>query len=408
MKGRVNMASITLQTKNGKASSYKIKVCLGRTAEGKQVFRCTTWKIPEGVTPSRAERMVKKVASEWETKVKLDYQQDLENPERVRERMIDQKKTDFVSFIREIWFPLYVDNGEHRPKTVSFYNDTVKNIVNYFEGKVLQNITAVELQQFLVHLRTREVKPLAAQTIHHHYRTLNMIFSCALKLEYIRRNPMVAVNSPKLGHNKVEALSNEEAEQFFLCLNSCDVEFQCLLMLFITTGIRRGELCGLQWRDLDLDNGLLKVERNVTYTKASGIVVSEPKTIKSIRTIPMTSSMIEILKLYKKQFVREYENITIENCFVFPSNSSALRPRDPHAVTRRVKRFMKRSGLPDMSPHDLRHSCGTLLLNSGADVKSVQEILGHADAQTTLNFYVKPDIQQMRTATDKFAAAFGL
>ena len=69
---------------------------------------------------------------------------------------------------------------------------------------------------------------------------------------------------------------------------------------------------------------------------------------------------------------------------------------------------MKRSNLPDLSPHDLRHSCATLLLVNGADVKSVQQILGHADASTTLNFYVRADLQQMRSATEQYAAAFGL
>ena len=77
-------------------------------------------------------------------------------------------------------------------------------------------------------------------------------------------------------------------------------------------------------------------------------------------------------------------------------------------MTHRVKHFMKVNGLPDMSPHDLRHSCATLLLSSGADVKSVQEILGHTNASTTLNFYVKADINQMQAATNKLAAAFGL
>jgi len=69
---------------------------------------------------------------------------------------------------------------------------------------------------------------------------------------------------------------------------------------------------------------------------------------------------------------------------------------------------MKRHGLADMSPHDLRHSCATLLLSSGADIKSVQDILGHANASTTLNFYVKSDLKQMQTATQKYAMAFNL
>lgn len=69
---------------------------------------------------------------------------------------------------------------------------------------------------------------------------------------------------------------------------------------------------------------------------------------------------------------------------------------------------MTRNGFPDLSPHDLRHSCATLLLAEGADIKSVQEILGHADASTTLDYYVKSDLQQMKTATQKYAAAFNL
>ena len=97
-----------------------------------------------------------------------------------------------------------------------------------------------------------------------------------------------------------------------------------------------------------------------------------------------------------------------KNAFVFPGKTGLFAPRDPNAITKRVKRFMKRSGFPDLSPHDLRHSCATLLLSQGADIKSVQEILGHADASTTLNFYVKSDIRQMKAATEKYAAAFNL
>ena len=117
---------------------------------------------------------------------------------------------------------------------------------------------------------------------------------------------------------------------------------------------------------------------------------------------------MRLLQQQKNQMQREHRDTVSENAFVFPSKNSLFAPRNPDAVTRRTKRFMKNNGLPDLSPHDLRHSCATLLLSQGADIKSVQEILGHADASTTLNFYVKSDLQQMRNATDKFAAAFNL
>ena len=101
-------------------------------------------------------------------------------------------------------------------------------------------------------------------------------------------------------------------------------------------------------------------------------------------------------------------NKNIDNAFLFPKADDITKPRDPNALTKRVTRFMKNNGFPDLSPHDLRHSCATLLLAEGADIKSVQEILGHADASTTLNFYVKANLQQMKHATDKFANAFNL
>ena len=97
-----------------------------------------------------------------------------------------------------------------------------------------------------------------------------------------------------------------------------------------------------------------------------------------------------------------------EKCICVPRPGDPFEARDPSAITRHMKRFIKSAGLPDVSPHDLRHTCASLLLSSGADIKSVQEILGHADASTTLNFYVKTDLRQMRVATDRYAKAFGL
>ena len=137
-------------------------------------------------------------------------------------------------------------------------------------------------------------------------------------------------------------------------------------------------------------------------------MVSTPKTADSVRTIPVMPSALRQLQGLKRRTMAENKSTILKDAFVFPGSGDIFSPRDPNAVTRRVKRFMKRSGLPDLSPHDLRHSCATLLLAQGADIKSVQEILGHADASTTLNFYVKSDLRQMRAAAEKYAAAFNL
>ena len=90
-----------------------------------------------------------------------------------------------------------------------------------------------------------------------------------------------------------------------------------------------------------------------------------------------------------------------DNMFLFHSAESPLQPHDPTYITKHMKKFMKRIGLPDMSPHDLRHTCASLLLQSGADIKSVQDILGHSNASTTLNFYVRSNMVSMQRATAK-------
>jgi integrase len=224
----------------------------------------------------------------------------------------------------------------------------------------------------------------------------------------ITKNPMNRVKAPKKEKKPIDALTPEQAARFFKLLPDCDLDFHCMLHLILTTGIRRGECMGIKWKDINEKESTVLIERCVTYTPESGVVISTPKTANSIRTIPLMPSTLKLLQEYRIKTQAAHPNVILKDAFLFPKADEVFTPRDPNSITRRVKRFMKRNGFPDLSPHDLRHSCATLLLAGGADIKSVQEILGHADASTTLNFYVKTDLQQMRSATEKYAAAFGL
>ena len=400
------MATLIQNKKDGKIISYKFKACVGRDEFGKQIFRCSTWKVPDGLIPSRIEKAAQKAATEWEQKAKDEYQKDLRNPERVKEREITKTRTDFADFIRDIWFPICICDGEHKPTTVDFNRNISNVIANYFSGKAIQTICGTDIQKYLIFLRTTyksvQGKPLSPKTIRHHYCTLANIFSFAMKQEFILKNPMDKVDCPKLQKKKVDALNTDQAKVFFCLLEDCPMDFRCMLNLLITTGIRRGELMGLQWNDIDFDNYIISVNRNVTYTPATGVVVSTPKTECSLRQIPLMPSVAVLLKEYRD--CSQWH----KHDYLFPKDGNPTLARDPNSVTRRVKRFMKNHELPDMSPHDLRHTCATLLLSNGADIKSVSEILGHTDASTTLNFYVRSDLQQMKAATNKFASAFGL
>ena len=402
------MAAIIQNKKDGKVVSYKFKACVGRDELGKQVFKCSTWKVPDVMTPSKAEKAAQRAAATWEHQVKEEYKKDLENPERVREREIAKKRTDFVKFVLEDWFPVCIEDGNHKHTTVDFYRHTTNRITAYFAGRTIQSITAVDIQKFLIYLRTeyrtKQNKPVSDKTVRHSYCVLVMVFEFAVEQELIQKNPMDKVDCPKLAKKKVDAFSEEEAKEFLALLPACDSEFRCMMYLLLTVGLRRGELIGLQWRDFDFGNMTLDICRNITYSSEKGTTVDTPKTENSVRTVPLLPFVAEQLRAYR---AAEWPG-SGENAFVFPGSKGANIPRSPIAVTHRVKRFMKFHGLPDMSPHDLRHSCATLLLDNGADIKSVQEILGHTNASTTLNFYVRSDITRMKAAADKFATAFGL
>ena len=318
----------------------------------------------------------------------------------------------FADFVNEVWLPLRIQNGTNKPVTVTFYQNNAKRLTEYFKERSIQEITAIDIQRYLTYLRTEyrstRGKPLAAKTVCHLYATLGLIFSYAERQEAISKNPMRQVEAPRKERKPVDALDDEEAARFFRLLPTLPLDFHCMLMLLVTTGLRRSELVGLKWEDIDENTSTISIKRGAVYTAESGIYVSTPKTANSIRTVPLIPQMLRLLYVYRRQVQREHPSTALWNAYIFHSAKDVFMPRDPNSVTRRVKRFMRNNGLPDLSPHDLRHSCATLLLKQGADIKSVQQILGHADASTTLNFYVRSDMEQMKSATAKLAEAFGL
>ena len=408
------MANIRENKRNGKLVSYRFTVCLDRDAQGKQIRRYCTWTPAQGVTPSKARKAAERAADAWEQEVRAEYQKQQEAKEQGRAYSLPPKKRkdDFVAFVTDTWFAVNVCGGDAKPATIAFYEYMSKPITEYFKGAVLQDITPIDIQKYFIYLRTdyktKAGKPFSAKSLRHQYVTLTAIFGYAEKQEMISKNPMRNVDAPKQEKKPVDALTEEQAQAFFKALSDCPLDFHCILQLLITTGMRRGECLGLQWGDIDEKEGTITISRNVSYTPQSGIVVNTPKTTNSVRTIPVMTNTLRLLHQLKSQMQNQHPDTVLTKAFLFPKSNEVFLPRDPNSVTWRVKRFMKRNGFPDLSPHDLRHSCATLLLSHGADIKSVQEILGHADASTTLNFYVKADLRQMQTATDKYAAAFNL
>lgn len=388
------MASIYPNRKDGKIVSFKFKVFLGRDAKGKQIFKCKTWVPDKFSTESKLMQQAEKESVIWEYEVTKEYEQE--------KKSVAPQEITLADFTEKIWFPSQMNEKDHRCSTIAFRRYLLKVILAYMGTKKLSDINGITIEQYFDYLKHEYKAPndtkVSGQTMRHHYCTLNLILSYAQKIGYIESNPVKLVETPKLNRHKVDVLSKGEILVFIKEIEKLPLMQQTIYSLLLTTGIRRGECYGLQWGDIDLEDGLIHINRNVTRTDY-GIVVGLPKTDTSIRVIPITNNMKSLLLKFKSEQEKKYK--IDHSAFLFPNAQSSYEPHDPTYITKLMKKFMKRIGLPDMSPHDLRHTCASVLIESGADVKSVQDILGHANASTTLNFYVKSNIENMRLSAQR-------
>ena len=258
------MATIQENRKNGKLVSYKFTACVGRDAAGKQIRYYRTWTPPREYAPAKARKYAQLEAALWEQAIRKHGINSAQMPDSAAARCAE--KTDFCAFITDTWLPIQVCNGSKKPKTEDFYKSMTKLICKYFDGWFLQDIRPIDIQKYLIYLRTeytgKSGKPLTAKTLSHQYSTLHLIFGYAEQQELISKNPMRKVNAPKKEKRPVDALTQAQAQRFFQCLHDCPLDFQCMLHLLITTGIRRGECLGLKWKDIDARAATLNIARN--------------------------------------------------------------------------------------------------------------------------------------------------
>ena len=155
------MANIRENRKNGKIISFRFTVCLDRDARGKQIRRYTTWKAPEDLCPAKARNAAERAADIWEQNEQKEYLKEKELGQAYT-LPPEKRKDDFCDFVNQGWFPLQVCNGNDKATTVTFYGNMKKLIVKYFDGTVLQEVSPIQIQKFLVYLR-QTYKQIAAK-----------------------------------------------------------------------------------------------------------------------------------------------------------------------------------------------------------------------------------------------------
>ena len=295
----------------------------------------------------------------------------------------------------EVWFEHYA-KVKVRPSSHQTYRGYIDNHIKPSIGKIpLEKLTSLELQKLYKKLleggrverieSRKQSKGLSAKTV----RNIHQIISSAMKLaqeqKLIASNPAEGCALPRMGHQEMKTLPVEQLHSFLREAKDSGV-FE-LYYLELATGLRRGELLGLKWEDIDLERGDLRVRRQIA--RINGEVVEAPlKTKNAYRTLPLAEDTVSILLEQKKKVAG--------SPWVFPSSTGG--PISPDSVLHMLHRVLKRAGLPRIRFHDLRHTFATLALQNGVDVKTVSGMLGHFSAGFTLDTYAHVTTASQRQA----------
>lgn len=403
------MATIDVRkNKQGEIIGYRLRVCAGRDEQYKQVWRTCTIPRPEGLTPAKEKKEVQRIADEWEAGQKAGY-------ERTHSKE-DKEKVTLADFIKKHWWIDHIMDGTHTPSSISFFGYMSDDIIAYFGPKKrLNQIDAETVKRYIKFLnteaRTKQGSPYSATTVQHHFSTLRNILEYARRFHYIQSNPCHDLSQKEKPHRdakKVDFLEADKAREFMRCLESEPLFWKAFVSVLITCGLRRGECIGLQWRDIDQDKLTLSISRNVTMDKNAPekIRIGSTKTGES-RTVPLSPRVYGLLMELKREHESRLQIKMAPGAFIFCRQADPRRPIYPTEPTRFMSKFIKRHNLPDVSPHDLRHTAATLALEAGADLKQVQELLGHKDASTTLSFYAGVTEEAQRRTVEGIESLIG-
>lgn len=232
-------------------------------------------------------------------------------------------------------------------------------------------------------------KALSPKTILHYHRLISVIMSTAARWQLIASNPCQRVKPPKVDKKEAKYLDETQAQRLVNCLKNENIKYKAMIEVLIYTGLRRGELCGLTWSDIDFENKLLNINKSVLYLPEKGIFEDLTKNQSSNRVIKVSDKVIDILKTYKEHQQKQMQALgskwNRDNDKIFTSwDGGKLHP---DTVSDWFKKFLKRHNLPNISIHSLRHTNATLMIANGVPIKTVSSRLGHSNISTTGNIY---------------------
>lgn len=408
------------KNKNGEPIGLQLRITVG--SKGSYIWLTKSVRYNPELKPLQAKIEARTILDHWANEERKEYEKYLglcasgqlpvdeykdyrvyrANREQRQQSQAEDKanrNVTFEAFVKEHWLSDHVHDGQHKPSTISEYEYNAGRLIDYFGSMQMNAIRAENIKRYINKLQREKsedgTKLLSDSTKFQRFKALRNILRYAYQMDYITSNPLDKVPSAQLPHKPhpklregKDFMNREQVRQYIQCLNEEPLFYRTMVNLMIFTGLRRGEVVGLQWGDIDLEQRTLQVIRNVIRdTKSeSGIYIGTPKTEDGARTIALSSYLVGLLKRWKEEQVTR-RGVLLPTAYVFSNAEDPYWPLYPTTVTAWVHDFEVKRALPKVSPHDLRHTAATLALQSGANLKTVQDMLGHADFKTTATYY---------------------
>ena len=376
-----------------RGNTYQIRVSCGYDTSGNQVIQTTTWKPEPNMTARQAEKEVQKQAMLFE------------------EKYLKGQITANVKFetFAEQWFEEYAKlNLRHTSyERMRQLSQRVYPAIGHLR---LDKITGRHVQQFINELALngksmKTGKPLSRKTAIHHLSFISDVFSYAFKMDMLSENPCRKVTVPKGEKKEKEIYTLEEIEKLFRLLKTAPLKYRTFFTLAIYSGFRRGELLGLEWKDIDWEHNVISVRRTSNYTADKGIYTDTTKTKKSQRSLKFPPMVMDLLKEYKSE--QDEEKIKLGSKWIdydrlfVKYDGQPMNNNTPYCW---FTEFCKENNFRFCDIHSMRHFYASALINEGVDAAAVSGALGHSVISTTTSIYCHAFQQAQARAGDAIAS----
>lgn len=385
------MASTKLmQTKDGKRF---FQICVSR-GYGKAPYK-KRWYWPDGWSKRSAERELAKVAAEFERACAAgEVQNRAEVKEAAAAAVAEAAKLKTVrQYADSVFMPTKEATiSENTRASYRMFLD--RYVFPVIGDMLLVDVAPSIIRKLLLDYQKAGYSHASCVKL---YNILNGVFYMAEMDDSLTISPMHKVKRPAPRKDEApkdesaKALTAKELSIVLSCVAQEPLKWQAYIHLAADSGGRRGELCGLQWHDIDFKLGTITIRRNLQYTSNKGVYIAAPKNGKA-RTVDIGPETLNLL-----QRLRDEQASSCISQWVFTQDGTA-DPMFPQSPTRYFEKFGKRYGIEGFHPHKLRHTSASIAITNGADVVSVSERLGHTDTAVTLRMYAHANEESIRRA----------